>query len=106
MDCENMRVAELKALARERGLRGYSRLRRTELIALLHSARDQGPQRSTRGLWPPTGVAPLASPARRLVVRGDPHLLRRKSNRLGPGSLVRKKWMYLNDKRCVKIDLS
>ena len=35
-----MRVAELKALARERGLRSYSRLRRTELIALFHSALD------------------------------------------------------------------
>ena len=48
MDYENMRVAELKALVREHGLRGYSRLKRTELIALLHSAWDQGPQRSTR----------------------------------------------------------
>ena len=48
MDYENMRVAELKALARERGLRGYSQFRRTELIALFHSAWDQGPQRSTR----------------------------------------------------------
>ena len=28
MDYENLRVAELKALARERGLRGYSRLRK------------------------------------------------------------------------------
>ena len=33
-----MRVVELKALTRERGLRGYSRLRRTELVALLRSA--------------------------------------------------------------------
>ena len=34
MDYENIRVAELEALARERGLRGYSRLRKAELIAL------------------------------------------------------------------------
>ena len=32
-----MRVAELKALARERGLRGYSRLKKAELIALLQN---------------------------------------------------------------------
>ena len=32
---ENMRVPELKALAREHRLRGYSRLRKAELIALL-----------------------------------------------------------------------
>ena len=30
-----MRVAELKALMREHGLRGYSQLRKAELIALL-----------------------------------------------------------------------
>ena len=30
-----MRVAELKALVRERGLRGYSQLRKAELIVLL-----------------------------------------------------------------------
>ena len=61
-----MRVAELKALARERGLRGYSWLRRTELIALLRSARDQGPQRplgpslrrSTRGPRSPVSWRP------------------------------------------------
>ena len=32
MEYENMRVSELKALARERGLRGYSRLRRVTLL--------------------------------------------------------------------------
>ena len=102
-----MRVAELKALARECGLRGYSWLRRTELIALLCSARDQGPRRLTRGLWPPAGEAPLVL-APRSTVGGlwNPHLLRRKCNRLGPGSLVLKKWIYLNDKRCVKVDQS
>ena len=30
-----MRVPELKALARERGLRNYSRLRKAELIELI-----------------------------------------------------------------------
>ena len=30
-----MRVAELKAIMRERGLRGYSRLRKAELTELL-----------------------------------------------------------------------
>ena len=37
MDYENMRAAELKAIARERGLRGYSRLRKAEFIALLQN---------------------------------------------------------------------
>ena len=32
-----MRVSELKALASECGLRGYSRLRKAELIALLQN---------------------------------------------------------------------
>ena len=37
MEYDNMRVAELKVISRERGLRGYSRLRRAELIALLQN---------------------------------------------------------------------
>ena len=67
MDYENMRVAGLKALARERGLRGYPRLRRTELIALLRSARDQGPQRSTRGTRPPRFAETLTSSGARAI---------------------------------------
>ena len=39
---ENMRVPELKALARERGLQNYSRLRKAELIELI-----QNDQRNT-----------------------------------------------------------
>ena len=51
-----MRVAELKALARERGLRGYSRLRKAELIALLQNnppAPRTRPPRPTRPPPPP-----------------------------------------------------
>ena len=35
MEYENMRVLELKSLARERRLRGYSRMRKAELAAFL-----------------------------------------------------------------------
>ena len=41
MEYENMRVPELKALAREHGLRGYSHLRKAELIDLLHPAQPR-----------------------------------------------------------------
>ena len=37
MDCENMRVVDLKALVKERGLRGYSRLNKAELIAFIRN---------------------------------------------------------------------
>ena len=45
-----MKVTELKALTRERGLRGYSRLRRAELVALLQNNPPPPPQMST---WEP-----------------------------------------------------
>ena len=35
MEYENMRVPELKSLARDRGLRNYSRMRKAELVAFL-----------------------------------------------------------------------
>ena len=35
MEHENMRMPELKALARDRGLRNYSRMRKAELVAFL-----------------------------------------------------------------------
>ena len=63
MDYENMRVAELKDLARECGLRGYSRLRKVELIALLRewSVRVPGPRP-----MPPPSPAPHTKPSRPL----------------------------------------
>ena len=39
-----MRMPELKALAREHRLRGYSRLRKAELIAFLQDNAPQKPQ--------------------------------------------------------------
>ena len=50
-----MRVVELKALVRERGLRSYSRLRKAELTALL---RNNPPPR------PPPPPAPRTRPPR------------------------------------------
>ena len=41
---ENIRMPELKALARERRLRGYSQLRKVELIAFLQDNVPQEPQ--------------------------------------------------------------
>ena len=35
MEYENMRMPELKSLTRDCGLRNYSRMRRTELVAFL-----------------------------------------------------------------------
>ena len=43
-----MRVSELKALSREHGLRGYSRLRKAELIALLRDSQLRRPPQSVR----------------------------------------------------------
>ena len=39
---ETLRMPELKALARERKLRGYSRLRKAELIAFLQDKDNNG----------------------------------------------------------------
>ena len=35
MEYQNMRMPKLKSLARDRGLRNYSRMRKTELVAFL-----------------------------------------------------------------------
>ena len=54
MDYENMRVAELKALARELELRGYFQLTKAELIALLRPALRTRPPRPNRPHPPPS----------------------------------------------------
>ena len=38
MEYENMRLLELKSLARDRGLRNYSQMRKAELVALLRAS--------------------------------------------------------------------
>ena len=42
MEYENMRMHKLKSLAREHRLRGYSRMRKAELVALLQNSPPPG----------------------------------------------------------------
>ena len=49
MESENMRMPELKSLARDRGLRNYSPMRKAELVALLQNNGTPG----TLGPQPP-----------------------------------------------------
>ena len=44
-----MRVMELKALARDRGLRNYSQMRKAELVALLQNNPPPTPRTPFRG---------------------------------------------------------
>ena len=44
MEYESMRVTELKALARDRGLRNYSQMRKAELVALLQNNPPPAPR--------------------------------------------------------------
>ena len=60
---ENIRMTELRALAREHELRGYSKLRKAELIAFL---RDNERNQTTRtSSHPARSEAPLGGPAPR-----------------------------------------
>ena len=49
-----MRVPELKSLARDRGLRNYSRMRKAELVALLQNSPPPGQSRASTSPPPPT----------------------------------------------------
>ena len=68
MEYENMRMPELKSLARDRGLRGYSRMRKAELVALLQNSPPPAPRtrppRPTRPPTPPPRMSPSGAPPR------------------------------------------
>ena len=49
-----MRMPELKSLARELGLRNYSRMRKAELVALLQNSPPPGQSRASTSPPPPT----------------------------------------------------
>ena len=57
-----MRVMELKALTRNRGLRNYSRMRKAELVALLQN--NPPPTPHTMPPPPPPWVSPSEAPQR------------------------------------------
>ena len=54
MEYENMRMPELKSLARERRLRGYSRMRKAEQVALLQNSPPPGQSRASTSPTPST----------------------------------------------------
>ena len=54
MEYENMRMPELKSLAREHRLRGYSRMRKAELVALLQNSSPPGQSRTSTSPTRPT----------------------------------------------------
>ena len=65
MDYENMKVVDLKVLAKECGLRGYSRLKKAELITFL--------QPCTRPLsWEPIDDRPIPASSPALRTRPPP----------------------------------
>ena len=49
-----MRIPELKSLARDRGLRNYSRMRKAELVALLQNNSPPRQSRASEAPTPPT----------------------------------------------------
>ena len=59
MEYENMRVVELKSLAREHRLRNYSQMRKAELVALLQNSPPPVPRtRPPRPTKPPPPPPP------------------------------------------------
>ena len=75
-----MRMPELKSLARDLGLRNYSRMRKAELVALLQNSPPLGQSRASTSPTPPTQTwEPI-----------DDRRLRKPSPQ---------KWIHLNNKK-------
>ena len=65
MEYENMRLPELKALARDRGLRSYSRMRKAEFVALLkNNGTPEGPRAPALPLLPSSTRSTTQPPQR------------------------------------------
>ena len=62
MEYENMRMLELKSLARDRGLRNYSWMRKAELVALLQNNPPPGQSRASAAPTLPTRPPPPPPP--------------------------------------------
>ena len=59
MEYKNMRMPELKSLARDHGLRNYSRMRKAELVALLqNSETPEDPRAPAPRIRPPPPPPP------------------------------------------------
>ena len=54
MEYQNMRMPELRSLARDRGLRNYSQMRKVELVALLQNSPPPGQSHASTCPTPPT----------------------------------------------------
>ena len=62
MEYEDMRRLELKSLARDRGLRNYSRMRKAELVALLQNNPPPGQSCTSAAPTPHTRPPPPPPP--------------------------------------------
>ena len=81
MECENMRMPELKSLARDCGFRNYSQMRKAELVVLLQNSPPPGQSHASTSLTPPTQTwEPI-------------------DDRRPRKPQVHKKWIYLNSKK-------
>ena len=89
-----MRMPELKSLARDRGLRNYSQMRKAELVPLLQNNPPPDQSRTSAAPTPHTRPPPPPPPTQTWEPIDD----------RDRGSLVHKKWIYLNSKKLAKVD--